>query len=59
MTALIEIALGMILGVAGFYYLVVDPYKGCGALLLSGFLVIAGFEKSLSRKPVESEAQPD
>ncbi len=59
MTALIEIALGMLLGVAGFYYLAVDPYKGCGALLLSGFLVITGFERSLSRKPAESEIQSE
>jgi hypothetical protein len=57
MTALIEITLGLLIGVAGFVYIAENPYHASCGLLLSGFLVMTGFERRLFGKPAQSEIQ--
>jgi len=57
MFALIEMGLGLIIGGAGFLWIVESPLQGCCALFLAGFLVMTGLEKHLSGKAVETSAE--
>lgn len=54
MLALIRMALGLVVGGAGFYWIAENPLHGCCALLLAGFLVMTGLEKHLARKAADT-----
>lgn len=57
MLALIRMGLGLIIGGAGFLWIVESPLQGCCALFLAGFLVMTGLEKHLTGKTAETGAE--
>lgn len=58
MIALIEMAIGVVVGMAGFSRICENPTLGCCALLLAGFLAMNGFERHVCRDVVDSKAKP-
>jgi hypothetical protein len=57
MASCIEIFLGLLVGGAGFRQIAENPLPGMCALLLAGALIMAGFEKMLSKRPEKPEVE--
>lgn len=56
MLTLFEIVSGLVIGAAGFARLADDPLQGCWALLLAGFLLMTGVEKTIFKERRKPEA---
>jgi sulfite exporter TauE/SafE len=48
MTGIIQIALGLVIGGAGFHQIAANPIQGVCALFLAGFLIMIGLEKRMA-----------
>jgi hypothetical protein len=48
MSAILQIFLGLVAGLAGVFQIAGNPYVGCGAVLGGGVLVMEGINRLLS-----------
>ena len=46
MSNIIQVFMGLVVGCVGFLRIAEHPIQGCSALLLSGFLILAGLDHS-------------
>jgi hypothetical protein len=46
MFTIIQVFLGFVVGCIGFMQIAEHPIQGCSALLLSGFIILAGLDRS-------------
>jgi hypothetical protein len=46
MFTFIQIFVGLVVGFIGFMHIAENPIQGCSALLLSGFIILAGLDHS-------------
>lgn len=56
MTTFTRIIIGLFLGAAGFFEIPYNPGAGCGALFVSGLLILAGMEELWSEKDSGEES---
>ena len=59
MITYMQILLGLVIGCTGFFQIATSPLPACGALLISGFLILAGIDhlNHLSKQTIHTEAE--